>query len=310
MTLNRWRVLACAIVIAASSVVVTDQPLVTVANNAPAAPPVVVAMANPPRVLDAIKPPVMTGAENPSAATAEPPVIATTNPPPSPAATPPAVTAAEEAPAVARPANPPAGTANAPSAPTTSRAVIVAKNPPPVTDTITPPVVAGAADASAVRSAANPPVVETKKPAPAFDLRILAVHNRERENLGLAPLNWNPALAQSAQRWAEHLAQTGRFEHAPENRSAPEGENLWAGTKGYYTPEAMVDAWIREKRFFRPGVFPDNSVTGRVEDIGHYTQVVWRATREVGCAEAASASEEILVCRYAEAGNYRGEQPF
>ena len=72
----------------------------------------------------------------------------------------------------------------------------------------------------------------------------------------------------------------------------------------------MVNAWIREKRFFRLGTFPDNSTTGRVEDIGHYTQVVWRATRQVGCAEAAGPSEDILVCRYAEAGNYRGEQPF
>ena len=59
---------------------------------------------------------------------------------------------------------------------------------------------------------------------------------------------------------------------------APEGENLWAGSKGYFTPQAMVDAWIREKKYFRPGTFPDNSVTGRVEDVGHYTQVVWRAT--------------------------------
>jgi len=165
--------------------------------------------------------------------------------------------------------------------------------------TIAPPAVTTAA-----------PVPDTERPAPAFDRRILAVHNQERQELGLEPLNWNPSLAESAKRWADYLAQTGRFEHAPENHSAPEGENLWAGTKGYYTPEAMVGAWIREKRFFRPGTFPDNSKTGRVEDIGHYTQVVWRATREVGCAEAASASEDILVCRYAEAGNYRGEQPF
>ena len=143
-----------------------------------------------------------------------------------------------------------------------------------------------------------------------FDRRILAAHNRERMALGLEPLNWNPTLAQSARRWADHLASTGRFEHAPENRYAPQGENLWAGSKGYFAPEAMVNAWIREKKYFRPGTFPDNSVTGRVEDVGHYTQVVWRATREVGCAEARSRNEDILVCRYAEAGNYRGEQPF
>jgi len=162
----------------------------------------------------------------------------------------------------------------------------------------------------------SPPRQSLDQPAapaadqPGFDQRILAAHNRERSGLGLIPLSWNPALARAARRWADHLAMTGRFEHAPENYAAPEGENLWAGTKGYFTPEAMVSAWIREKRYFRPGLFPANSVTGRVEDVGHYTQLVWRATTEVGCAEAASTSEDILVCRYAEAGNYRGEQPF
>ena len=168
-----------------------------------------------------------------------------------------------------------------------------------------------------VQLAALPPPRRTfEQPAapaadqPGFDQRILAAHNRERSGLGLIPLSWNSALARSARAWADHLAMTGRFEHAPENYAAPEGENLWAGTKDYFSPEAMVNAWIREKRFFRPGAFPDNSTTGRVEDVGHYTQLVWRATTEVGCAEAVSASEDILVCRYAEAGNYRGEKPF
>lgn len=147
-------------------------------------------------------------------------------------------------------------------------------------------------------------------PHMTFDQRILSAHNRERLKLGLQPLQWNSALAQSAQRWADYLAATGRFEHAPENRAAPEGENIWAGTKGYYSPDAMVDAWVREKRYFKYGVFPNNSTTGNVEDVGHYTQMVWRATSEVGCAEAASAGEDILVCRYAEAGNYIGERPF
>ena len=156
---------------------------------------------------------------------------------------------------------------------------------------------------------AAPLVMGTTNLPLTFDQRILAAHNRERLDLGLEPLSWNPALAQSAQQWADYLASTGRFEHAPENPYAPEGENLWAGTKGYFAPEAMVDAWIREKRFFRPGVFPDNSTTGRVEDVGHYTQLIWRATTEVGCAEAASADEDILVCRYTEAGNYKGERP-
>lgn len=155
----------------------------------------------------------------------------------------------------------------------------------------------------------SPFVMGTATLPVSFDQRVLAVQNQERLALGLPPFNWNPALAQSAQDWADHLASTSSFEHARENPRAPEGENLWAGTKGYYSPEAMVSAWIREKKFFQPGVFPYNSTTGRVEDVGHYTQVIWRATTQVGCAKAASGREDILVCRYAEAGNYRGERP-
>lgn len=143
-----------------------------------------------------------------------------------------------------------------------------------------------------------------------FDQRLLTAHNRERALLGLEPLNWNPALVQSAQRWADHLAATGRFEHSHDDPYEPEGENLWAGTRGYYSPEQMVDAWAREKRYFRRGTFPDNSTTGRVEDVGHYTQLVWRDTRQVGCAKATGAQEDVLVCRYAAAGNYRGQVPF
>jgi hypothetical protein len=143
-----------------------------------------------------------------------------------------------------------------------------------------------------------------------FDERILAVHNQEREQLGLQPLNWNTNLAQAAQRWADYLATTGRFEHAPEDPAAPEGENLWAGTKGRFPPEAMVGAWTREKRFFHSGTFPDNSVTGNWEDVGHYTQVIWRKTTEIGCAQAESQQEDILVCRYNNAGNYVGERPY
>lgn len=143
-----------------------------------------------------------------------------------------------------------------------------------------------------------------------FDQRVLAAHNRERSALGLAPMAWDPALAASARNWADTLARTGRFEHAPFNPGNPEGENLWAGTRGYFSVEAKVDAWLREKQHFVPGVFPNNSRTGRVEDVGHYTQIVWRNTGKVGCALAAGAAEEVLVCRYAEPGNWRGERPF
>ena len=155
-----------------------------------------------------------------------------------------------------------------------------------------------------------PFLVGTVSPAQLFDARLLAVHNRERIAMGVPPLRWNANLAASAQRWADHLAATGSFEHAVQSPNDSEGENLWAGTKGYYPLEAQVDAWIREKRYFKPGPFPRNSITGNVEDVGHYTQLVWRDTQEVGCAQATGAREDVLVCRYSNPGNYVGENVF
>lgn len=143
-----------------------------------------------------------------------------------------------------------------------------------------------------------------------FDARVLAAHNAERAALGIPPLKWNAELVQSAHAWAGYLATTGRFEHAPERHRDPEGENLWAGTRGYFSPEAMVNGWIREKRYFKAGLFPYNSTTGRVADVGHYTQLMWRDTFEVGCAMVRGVQEDVLVCRYRNAGNYLGEKPF
>lgn len=143
-----------------------------------------------------------------------------------------------------------------------------------------------------------------------FEDRVLAAQNRERARLGIARLAWDPALVASARKWADHLAASGAFEHAPENQQRPEGENLWAGSKGYYSIEAMVDGWVREKRFFKQGAFPDNSTTGNWEDVGHYTQLTWRQSGQVGCAKATGAREDVLVCRYSDAGNYIGEVPF
>lgn len=138
---------------------------------------------------------------------------------------------------------------------------------------------------------------------------IVSAHNAARAEVGVEPMRWNPGLAADAEEWARHLAATGRFEHDERERGDPEGENLWMGTRGHYPVQRMVKAWEEEKRAFRPGRFPDNSRTGSWQDVGHYTQMVWKDTREVGCAIARNASDEVLVCRYAEAGNVMGESP-
>jgi len=143
-----------------------------------------------------------------------------------------------------------------------------------------------------------------------FNQRLLAAHNSERAALGVPPLQWNDRLVADARVWANELAVSGRFEHSPDGPGEnPQGENLWAGTPRAFSPEAMVHLWIAEKRDYRPGVFPANSRSGDVENVGHYTQLIWRSSRQVGCATAVGAHEEFLVCRYSAAGNVYGERP-
>ena len=140
-----------------------------------------------------------------------------------------------------------------------------------------------------------------------FDQRLLASHNGERAALGLAPLRWNERLAEGAGTWAAHLATTGRFEHSTDAPRRRIGENIWGGTAGRFTPERMVELWLSEKRLFKPGVFPANSTSGDARDVSHYTQVIWRATTDVGCSVAHGEREDILVCRYTQPGNVQGQ---
>jgi hypothetical protein len=134
----------------------------------------------------------------------------------------------------------------------------------------------------------------------------LKAHNAERAEFGVAPLRWNPALAADAKGWADVLARGNTLRHSPQSVRAGQGENLWMGTRGYYAPEQMLAAFAEEKQYFRSGTFPQVSRTGNWADVGHYTQIVWAETREVGCALSSGQHFDVLVCRYWPAGNVIG----
>ncbi|NJL38997.1 MAG: SCP-like extracellular [Leptolyngbyaceae cyanobacterium RM2_2_4] len=138
---------------------------------------------------------------------------------------------------------------------------------------------------------------------------ILEAHNKYRAEVNVAPLTWSNTLASNAQEWANHLASLGgnTLQHSS---NTGEGENLWLGTSGAFSYTQMVDMWGTEKQYFINGTFPDVSSTGNWFDVGHYTQIVWGNTTEVGCAIATSGGNDILVCRYSPPGNYSGQPVF
>jgi hypothetical protein len=138
---------------------------------------------------------------------------------------------------------------------------------------------------------------------------ILEAHNKYRAEVNVAPLEWSDSLANNAQEWADYLASLGgnQLQHSS---NSGEGENLWLGTSGAFTYTQMVDMWGTEKQYFVGGTFPDVSSTGNWFDVGHYTQIVWENTTEVGCAIANAGGNDILVCRYNPPGNYLGQPVF
>ncbi len=159
--------------------------------------------------------------------------------------------------------------------------------------------------------AASPLAAEvTATPSEAVAGRLLAAHNDARARLGVKPLAWSAKLAEHARKWAQTLAVADMIEHSTAAADGGEGENLWFGTKGDYTPEEMVGVFIDESKEFKRGIFPDVSTTGRWEDVGHYTQLVWKDTREVGCSIVSNQRRDVLVCRYSPAGNTVGQPVF
>ena len=142
-----------------------------------------------------------------------------------------------------------------------------------------------------------------------FQQQIINAHNQYRQGVNVSPLTWSNTLAKDAQKWANHLASLGgnQLKHDPDLKG--QGENLWLGTANRYSYTHMVDSWGKEKQYFIPGRFhPENiSSTGSWSDVGHYTQIVWENTKQVGCAIATAGGNEILVCRYSPPGNIIGQ---
>ena len=136
---------------------------------------------------------------------------------------------------------------------------------------------------------------------------IVSTHNVYRLQARVPPMAWDDALAREAAGWAMHLGRTMQLQHSPWSIRREEGENLYMGSSGSLSAGEMVDQWGAERRDYSGGVFPHVSRTGQFQSVAHYTQMVWRDTRRVGCGMARAQGWDILVCRYSSPGNVIGQ---
>nr|DBA21336.1 TPA: hypothetical protein GDO54_017993 [Pyxicephalus adspersus] len=130
-----------------------------------------------------------------------------------------------------------------------------------------------------------------------FEEDFLSAHNKYRKLHGSPPLQINWDLCKSAQKWADHLLSIRSLQHS----NTDLGENLYY--KSSSNPRDLpgnepVDSWYKEienYNFSRPG-FSSNT--------GHFTQVVWKDSKEVGYGVATDGKRlYFVIAQYSPAGN-------
>jgi len=183
---------------------------------------------------------------------------------------------------------------------------------------------------------------------------LVKYHNFVRSNWGMGPLKnglavdgWNDDIAANAQKHAQkciwqHSDPTTRQSAADANGNYAWqwGENMaQAGTTDtaakfpFVTLASHVDLWKGEEANwdctkteyydFNTGASEDGcsktpDSNGNLPMCGHFTQVVWSSTFEIGCAlidcpvgtvMASPFRGQFLVCQYNVAGNSAGSHP-
>jgi hypothetical protein len=152
------------------------------------------------------------------------------------------------------------------------------------------------------------PNVTVKEAKEALDF-----HNTIRAEVGVPPLSWSNDLALHAQEWADYLATTNNCELKHRSRKGEWqtsfGENL-ALNFGDETENQALKAselWYSEIKDFKNVVLNENNWS----NTGHYSQMVWRKTKQVGLGVATCENgSKIIVASYNPAGNKLGEKAY
>ncbi|EPS64834.1 hypothetical protein M569_09947, partial [Genlisea aurea] len=137
--------------------------------------------------------------------------------------------------------------------------------------------------------------------------QFLYAHNAVRGRKAEAPLEWDPQLRNYAVWWAQQRRRDCELLHSFKDGEFTLGENIFWGGGGDWTAEDAVSSWAEEERYYR---YWDNSCMYG-QECGHYTQIVWKTTRRIGCARVlCDAGDVFVTCNYYPPGNYVGERPY
>jgi hypothetical protein len=127
-------------------------------------------------------------------------------------------------------------------------------------------------------------------------------HAHLRAMHDVKPLRYTKELSDRAAGWAAQFKDNCAAA-APAN-----GINVFLGAAGTtWEPRDAVAAWSEEEQHFDYG----SNTCADGKGCGRYTQMVWRNSKEFGCATVECASgETLMACHYEPQGNVMGQKPF
>jgi pathogenesis-related protein 1 len=209
--------------------------------------------------------------------------------------------------------NPTVTTTTAPTV-TPQPAVITQPTSTPQPTVITQPVITQPTTQPAPAAPSTAPVPATgdtgSSYTPAEVTGLIDAHNKRRAKYGTPPVTWDPTVAKYAQNWATTIAQMGKMQHSS---NSPYGENIYWSSSSRGAPrasgETILTGWADEEAPF----YDYNSNSCKGGTCLHFTQVVWKDTKRIGCGTATNGNDEYVVCSYDPRGNFnmsQGNRPY
>ncbi|KAH0600143.1 hypothetical protein MHUMG1_01139 [Metarhizium humberi] len=191
----------------------------------------------------------------------------------------------------------------------------------PKPEVSTPPATTSAAPTPppATTSAAPPPSPSSGNSGSYAD-KMVQIHNECRSKHSSPDVTWDPNLAITA----EKIAKSCKFAHQMGVDGGSYGQNIAAASSDQnsnptdFGVKAVGDMWYKgEVKNYTPAFYLSGPSQGTpLDDYGHFTQVVWKASTKIGCATVSCGAGTIFgmpsqftVCNYKTQGNVVGQYP-